>query len=127
MMFIVSQLMTSKEKENMRSIFVSLDKNGDGTLTTEELMEGYIKFYGNKERARAEVEALMANADADNNGKIDYSGKKLFPALFVEFVLAAANKKQLLSKANVKQAFDLFDIVILLNSLNIGQEWQDIS
>jgi Ca2+-binding EF-hand superfamily protein len=76
MMFIVTQLMTNKEKESMRSIFTSLDKNGDGCLTKEELMEGYIQFYGNKEKARAEVESLMANADADNNGKIDYSGNK---------------------------------------------------
>lgn len=27
----------------------------------------------------------------------------------IEFLLAAANKKKLLSKSNVKQAFDLFD------------------
>ncbi len=101
MMFIVSQLMTNKEKENLRAIFMALDKNGDGTLTKEELLEGYAKFYGNRERARAEVESLMAKADVDNNGSIDYS----------EFLLAAGNKKELLSKANVKQAFDLFDMV----------------
>lgn len=103
MMFIVSQLMTSKEKENLTKIFVSMDKNGDGTLTKEELLEGYTKLYGNKEKARIEVKTLLANADTDNNGTIDYS----------EFLLAAANKKELLSTANVKRAFDLFDIVPL--------------
>ena len=101
MMFIVAQLMTNKEKADLRSIFMSLDKNGDGTLTKDELLEGYAKFYKNRERARAEVEYLMANADVDGNGSMDYS----------EFLLAAGNKKQLLSKENVKQAFDLFDIV----------------
>eukprot|EP00826_Nyctotherus_ovalis_P005621 TRINITY_DN11278_c0_g1_i10.p1 TRINITY_DN11278_c0_g1~~TRINITY_DN11278_c0_g1_i10.p1 ORF type:complete len:225 (-),score=35.72 TRINITY_DN11278_c0_g1_i10:378-1052(-) len=101
MMFITTQLMTRKEKDNLTAIFLSLDKNGDGTLTREELMEGYTRLYGSGERVRIEVESLMAVADVDNNGTIDYS----------EFLLAAGNKKKLVSNANVKQAFDLFDIV----------------
>ena len=74
MMFIVSQLMTKKEKEELAEIFTALDKNGDGKLTPDELLEGYTKLYGNKERAEGEVKYLMANADADNSGYIDYSG-----------------------------------------------------
>ena len=61
----------------------------------------YKKFYKSNERAIAEVNYIMENADADNNGTIDYS----------EFLVAMANKKQLLSKKNVKRAFDLFDSV----------------
>ena len=102
MMFIASQLMRRQEKENLTKIFMALDKNGDGSLTREELLEGYTKLYKNKERARNEVESLMAIADVDNNGLIDYS----------EFLLATANRKEIVSKVNVKQAFDLFDIVI---------------
>jgi len=75
MMCIVRQLMTSKEKEELTLIFLKLDKNGDGALTAEELIEGYTEFFGNKERALAEVKFLMENADADKNGTIDYSGK----------------------------------------------------
>ena len=105
MMFIASQLMTRKEKEDLTAIFLSLDKNGDGSLTKEELLEGYTKLDGNRERARNEVETLMAVADVDNNGLIDYS----------EFLLATGNKKEMLSKENVKRAFDLFDIVIYIN------------
>jgi len=103
-MFIVSQLMTNKEKERLRKIFIALDKDGDGTLTQEELIEGYTKLYGNKERAMVEVNCLMSTADMDGNGVIDYS----------EFIFAAANKSKLASKTNIKQAFDLFDIVIIL-------------
>ena len=66
MMYIASQLMNHKEKENLTAIFMSLDKNGDGSLTKEELLEGYTELYGNKERARNEVESLMAIADVDN-------------------------------------------------------------
>eukprot|EP00826_Nyctotherus_ovalis_P052795 TRINITY_DN6763_c0_g1_i2.p1 TRINITY_DN6763_c0_g1~~TRINITY_DN6763_c0_g1_i2.p1 ORF type:complete len:299 (+),score=65.13 TRINITY_DN6763_c0_g1_i2:910-1806(+) len=100
MMFITTQLMTRKEKENLTAIFLSLDKNGDGALTREELTEGYTKLYGDSERARIEVESIMAVADVDNNGTIDYS----------EFLLAMGNKKKLISKANIRQAFDAFDI-----------------
>jgi len=75
MMFIVSQLMTKKEKDELAQIFLALDKNGDGTLTADELLEGYTKLYGNKERAISEVKYLMESADTDNNGTIDYSGK----------------------------------------------------
>ena len=105
-MFIVSQLMTNKEKNNLKDIFTALDKNGDGMLTQEELLEGYKKFYKSEERAKAEVKYLMENADSDNNGTIDYT----------EFLMAMANKKNLLSKANVKRAFDLFDSVTSFNN-----------
>lgn len=101
MMYIATHLMSQKEKERLTAIFMTLDKNGDGSLTKEELQEGYTRLYGSRERARSEVEYLMAVADVDKNGLIDYS----------EFLLAAANKKELTSQANVKQAFDLFDIV----------------
>ncbi len=74
MMYIVTQLMTKKEKKELSDIFVALDKNGDGTLTYDELLEGYKKLYKSDERAKAEVKYLMAAADVDNNGTIDYSG-----------------------------------------------------
>ena len=102
--------MTKKEKEDLKGIFLALDKNGDGALTREELLEGYTKLYGNKERAIVEVNNLISHADVDNNGTIDYSGTCSLLNL-LEFLLASANKKQLLSQSNVKQAFDLFDIV----------------
>jgi calcium-dependent protein kinase len=74
MMFIVSQLMTSQEKEQLREIFMSLDLNGDGELTAEELLQGYTTLYKSEEQARAEVRDLMEEADADKNGSINYTG-----------------------------------------------------
>ena len=116
MMFIASQLMSKKEKERLRNIFMALDKDGDGSLTREELLEGYTDMYKDPEKAQAEVEALMAVADVDNNGLIDYS----------EFLLATGNKKEMLSKSNIKQAFDLFDLVIkpTINRIKTGRYLQ---
>lgn len=74
MMYIVSQLMNGLEKEELNEIFRNLDKNGDGKLSYDELMEGYTKLYKNKDRAIAEVNYLLSTADVDNNGVIEYSG-----------------------------------------------------
>lgn len=110
-MFIVSQLMSNKEKNKLNDIFTILDRNGDGMLTQDELLEGYKKFYKSEERAKAEVKYLMETADSDNNGTIDYT----------EFLMAMSNKKKLLSKENVKRAFDLFDSVLKI--IKIGFKW----
>jgi len=69
--------MSNQEKADLKKIFLALDINGDGTLTQEELLEGYTKMYGNRERAIAEVNYMMVNADIDKNGTIDYSGIEL--------------------------------------------------
>ena len=115
MMYIVSQFMTNEEREKLNLIFSALDSNGDGTLTQEELIEGYTKLYGDKSRAIAEVNCLMGTADVDGNGVIDYTGMLIKNANLLEFLVAAANKTKLVSKANVKQAFDIFDQVAYMN------------
>lgn len=74
MMYIVSQLMSEKEKDEMKKIFLTLDKDANGTLSKEELLEGYTQIYGCKERAKLEVKELLSKADSDMSGSIDYSG-----------------------------------------------------
>ncbi len=76
MMCIVSQLMAKKERESLRQAFETLDLDGNGTLTREELIKGYTKMYGCVNRALVEVDRVMLNADIDKNGTIDYSGKR---------------------------------------------------
>ena len=100
-MYIATQLVGKKEKEELQQTFTALDKNADGKLSREELIEGYTIIYGNAEKAIKEVEIIMKNVDVDRNGYIEYS----------EFLLASINKKELLSKENLKKAFQLFDRV----------------
>lgn len=54
---------------------------------------------GNVKGNLKEFERLMQDLDKDNNGVIDYT----------EFLTAAVNKYQLLSKENVKTAFNMID------------------
>ena len=98
-MYIVTQLVGKKEKEDLQQTFMSLDKNADGKLSREELVAGYTNMYGDADKAEKEVDLIMTNVDADHNGYIDYS----------EFLTASMNKKQLLSRGNMKKAFELFD------------------
>ena len=93
--FIVHHMSNKEEVEKMRKVFVSLDDNGDGRLTKEELKDGLLKATGNTK----EIEQIMANLDNDNSGYIE----------FQEFLRAAVDKAKILTDDNIKHAFNLFD------------------
>lgn len=82
----------------MERIFKSLDKNGDGHLSKEEILEGYEEHFGipiNEE----DVDNMMRNVDIDGNGVIDYT----------EFVMATMNEKNMVNNEKLMQAFKMFD------------------
>ena len=100
-MYIATQLFTSKEKDELRSVFESMDTNHDGQLSKEELIEGYTKICGSDQTATKIVNEIMLTADPDMNGVIDYT----------EFIVASSNKNILLSEAKLRATFDMFDQV----------------
>ncbi|CAD8108765.1 unnamed protein product [Paramecium sonneborni] len=96
--FMVNQMATSQEKQELLQQFQALDLNGDGRLSKDELIVGYSKVMSYTD-AELEVAKLMKYIDQDKNGSIDYS----------EFVLATFNKVKLLEDARLEQAFRMFD------------------
>ena len=84
---MASQLSESEIIE-LGKIFVSLDSNGDGTLTLDELAEGkYLSFeiaeYNFSffqglcklpDFDQKEVQQMMSSMDTDKSGKVDYTG-----------------------------------------------------
>lgn len=100
--FIASQLLTKSEKENLARIFKAIDKNGDGKLSKEEILEGYDKFFG-KTMDKEEIEKMFDAVDIDRSGYIDYS----------EFVVASMNEKTLLTNEKLQSAFKMFDKVTM--------------
>lgn len=44
--FIVTQLVSKEERNELLSQFQTWDKNGDGVLSKEEIFEGYKQLYG---------------------------------------------------------------------------------
>jgi calcium-dependent protein kinase len=98
--FIASQLLTKNEKENLAKIFKAIDKNGDGKLSKEEILDGYDKFFG-KTMEKEDVLKMFEAVDIDQSGFIDYS----------EFVVAAMSEKQLLTDEKLLTTFKMFDKV----------------
>jgi len=82
----------------LAKIFKAIDKNGDGKLSKQEIMEGYDLFFG-KNLDQVDIEKMFDSVDIDKSGFIDYS----------EFVIASMNEKQLLTNEKLQAAFKMFD------------------
>lgn len=81
----------------LQKAFKALDKNSDGKLSREELIEGYRKTFG--DLAEEEVDKILKAADTDGSGEIDYS----------EWIVATTDKKRLLTNEKLQVAFKVFD------------------
>jgi len=99
-MYIATQTMEYKEKAELTKMFAMIDKDADGKLSREELIQGYSLINNSSEEVLKEIDEIMKNVDADDNGCISYS----------EFLVALMNKKRILSENNLRQAFDAFDV-----------------
>ena len=101
MSFIISQLSTKQDRDEMLELFKSLDKDSSGTLSKNELVEGFHSTFGDSiEEAEIEAERIISLVDVNQSGEIDYS----------EFVLATINRQKLLSREKLDAAFKAFDI-----------------
>jgi calcium-dependent protein kinase len=99
MAFIVSQLTTKDEREEMLELFKSLDKDGNGTLSRQEILEG-MNLFSRVTGIEEEVDRIMLQVDSDGSGEIDYT----------EFITATLNKSRLLSRERLEIAFKMYDI-----------------
>eukprot|EP01016_Furgasonia_blochmanni_P007012 TRINITY_DN12813_c0_g1_i1.p1 TRINITY_DN12813_c0_g1~~TRINITY_DN12813_c0_g1_i1.p1 ORF type:complete len:176 (+),score=34.97 TRINITY_DN12813_c0_g1_i1:64-591(+) len=72
--FIAQQVTSQQEKEELQQTFQSLDRDGNGIITREELIEGYIAVHKNRALAEVEVQKIMAQVDTNGSGQVDYTG-----------------------------------------------------
>lgn len=98
LLYIISFFDLKEEKDELLKTFKSLDLDGDGQLTHDELMIGYSKLMG-EEEAKKEVDRIFKTIDVNGTGAID----------FTEFLLATVNHKKLLSQERMTQVFKMFD------------------
>jgi calcium-dependent protein kinase len=105
MTFIVCQLTTKEEQAELYKSFKAFDKNSDGKITIDELIEGYKEIYKHmsEEEIVAEAKRVFKMADTDGSGELDYS----------EWQVATINKLDILQENKLKGAFAMFDRVNL--------------
>jgi len=93
---IAGQLHDDQIKD-LKAIFLSLDDNGDGLLTVEEMREGLEKS-GLKE-IPPDLKQIMEDVDSDGSGVIDYT----------EFLAATLDQRSYLREDVCWSAFQIFD------------------
>jgi len=89
--------MDEDEIAQLKDVFVSLDANGDGILTSSELKAG-IEQAGLKEIPE-HIREIMQEFDDDNGGEIDYT----------EFLAATMDRRVYLQEDVCRKAFIFFD------------------
>ena len=94
-MYITTQT-SEKEVSALRELFISLDKDGDGKLSVEEMQDA-MKFY----KGSTNIKEILDSIDTNKSGFIDYS----------EFLAATIDKDMYLSPEKLATAFRAFDKV----------------
>ena len=69
--FFTKNLLSEKETQEIVAQFQQIDKNGNGTLSRDEILEAYREIKGIN-FDESEVDQLIRNIDADGSGEIDY-------------------------------------------------------
>ena len=98
--FLVGQLASKKEINNLKKVFIFVDSNGNGTLTKEELVSAWEKaFEEDHQESVNAINNIFDFIDIDGNGTLDYS----------EWIIATINLQKLFHRKNLKIIYGLFD------------------
>jgi len=92
--FMIQHFMSQKEAQELRDAFNALDVDGSGSLSKEELIEGYRMIYGDNFN-ESEVDALLNMADENDDGVISYS----------EWLMTAMSRQKILTHEKLEAAF----------------------
>ncbi|OMJ71312.1 hypothetical protein SteCoe_30512 [Stentor coeruleus] len=97
--YLASQVVSYEDIKEIRRIFQTLDKDGNGKITRQELLEEYMKVM-EFTKAQKIVERIIDDIDQDNDGNIDYT----------EFLACCREGMKKESEENLILAFNLFDL-----------------
>lgn len=92
---MVFQLSSKDELDQLSNTFKMLDIDGNGQISKDELLQGYLSLYSDqmsREEIELEVDLLWANVDVDGSGEIDYT----------EWALGTVNKEALLTDKRLR-------------------------
>lgn len=95
---VIANQMSEGDIKAMRETFLSMDGNGDGQLTMDELKTGLENAgFGD---AISDLADIVQSIDSDGNGNIDYT----------EFLAATLDSKAYLKEEACRAAFRTFDL-----------------
>jgi calcium-dependent protein kinase len=99
--FIAFRL-AEQDVKTLTQTFQSIDKNGDGSLSLDELKSGLslLKTNNSLDMNVDDLEKIFSSIDLDNNGVINYN----------EFITATFDKNKILNKEFIYEAFRMFDV-----------------
>jgi len=96
--YIATQIMSHNDLKELKIAFQALDRNGDGKITSTELLNLYRATLG-EAAAQREAANMVLNVDSNHNGVIDY----------FEFLKSCLDRKKHLSKMHLEATFRSFD------------------
>lgn len=96
-LMVIGQNLSADEITGLKNLFKSIDADGSGTITVEEMRKAMAQW-GHK-ISEAELQQLMSIADVDGDGLIDYN----------EFVAATMHISKLEKEELLQKAFKQLD------------------
>ena len=96
--FIISQVIDSHDFAELREMFTSLDRNGDGLISQSDLIQLF-KHVMSPGEAETEAKAVVTELSPRDDELIDYN----------MFLAATADRRKIMSEENLRSAFALFD------------------
>lgn len=96
--FIAAQVSSHQDIKYFQECFMKIDKDGDGRISKDELIQEYSKFMTRNEAENVAVEVIQ-NIDQDADGMIEYT----------EFLVSCLKKQKKMSFEDLELAFKMFD------------------
>merc|ERR1712113_667649 len=94
---VIASRLAEEQIKALKNTFMSLDANGDGLLTMNELRDGLTK--ASLDPNNPEIQELFKTIDSDGSGAIDYT----------EFLASTLDKKLYVQESICWAAFRVFD------------------
>jgi len=96
----VARQLDHKRLGGIHAVFRSMDKNGDGYLSIDEVKAGFRSIHGEDSQELRDIEETFKGLDLDGSGIIDYT----------EFCAAGMGQHTALQEEAIWAAFKTFDI-----------------